>query len=347
MEKINISLNENSYDIIIGKNILDNIDDLIQDNGENNFIITDVNVNDLYGYKLASLKNYHKVIIEPGEKSKSIDLAIDILKDMLTKGLSRKSNVIAFGGGVVGDMAGFCSSIYMRGISFIQIPTTLLAQVDSSVGGKTGVNLLEHKNSIGSFYQPSQVIMDTELLKTLPYNQLLSGLGEVIKYGIIYDYSFFQYIVRKIHNIKSLDPDVILYVIKRCCEIKAEIVSQDEKEEGLRKILNFGHTIGHGLETISNFSKYSHGEAIIIGMYAETLLAQKLDLINEDYSMEILQFLESLDIDLDISSYPKEELVSHLLHDKKNVKGKISFILPLLPGKVKEVFLEKEYLYDN
>ena len=146
MEKINIDLNENSYDILIGKNILDNIDDLIQDNEESNFIITDKNVNDLYGHKLDSLKNYHKVIIEPGENSKSIDLAIDILKDMLTKGLSRKSNVLAFGGGVVGDLAGFCSSIYMRGIEFIQIPTTLLAQVDSSVGGKTGINLLEYKN---------------------------------------------------------------------------------------------------------------------------------------------------------------------------------------------------------
>ena len=347
MEKINIDLNENSYDILIGKNILDNIDDLIQDNEESNFIITDKNVNDLYGHKLDSLKNYHKVIIEPGENSKSIDLAIDILKDMLTKGLSRKSNVLAFGGGVVGDLAGFCSSIYMRGIEFIQIPTTLLAQVDSSVGGKTGINLLEYKNSIGSFYQPSQVIMDTELLKTLPYNQLLSGLGEIIKYGIIYDYSFFQYIVKEIDNIKALDHDVILYVIKRSCEIKAEIVSQDEKEEGLRKILNFGHTIGHGLEAITGFSKYSHGEAIIIGMYTETLLAQSLDLIKEDYAMEILQFLESLDIDLDISSYSREELIEHLLHDKKNLKGKISFILPISPAKVKEVFLEKEYLYDN
>lgn len=347
MEKINIDLNEKSYDILIGKDILDNIEALIQDNGETNFIITDKNVNDLYGHKLNSLENYHKVIIDPGENSKSIDMAIDILKEMLTKGLSRKSKVIAFGGGVVGDLAGFCSSIYMRGISFIQIPTTLLSQVDSSVGGKTGVNLLEYKNSIGSFYQPTKVIIDTELLKTLPYKQLLSGLGEIIKYGIIYDYSFFQYIVKEIHNIKALDSDVILYVIRRCCEIKAEIVSQDEKEEGLRKILNFGHTIGHGLEAISSFSKYSHGEAIIIGMYAESLLAKKLDLIQEDYAMEILDFLESLGMDLDISSYPKEEFIDLLLHDKKNLKCKISFILPISPGKVKEVFLEKEYLYDN
>ena len=345
MEKINIDLNENSYDILIGKNVLDNIDDLIDDNGETNFIITDKNVDNLYGNKLNSLKNYHKIIIEPGENSKSIDIAIDILKEMLIKGLSRKSKVIAFGGGVVGDLAGFCSSIYMRGISFIQIPTTLLAQVDSSVGGKTGVNLLEHKNSIGSFYQPTEVIMDTGLLKTLTYKQLLSGIGEIIKYGIIYDYAFFQYIIKEIDNIKALNPDVILYVIKRCCEIKAEIVSQDEKEEGLRKILNFGHTIGHGLEGITNFSKYTHGEAIIVGMYAETLLAQKLDLIDNDYAMEILEFLESLNIDLDISSYPRTEFIDYILHDKKNVKGKISFILPISPGKVEEIFLEKENLY--
>lgn len=345
MEKINIGLNGKSYDILIGRNILDNIDDLIDDQGETNFIITDKNVDSLYGNKLNSLINFHKVVIEPGENSKSIDMATDILKQMLTKGLSRRSMVIAFGGGVVGDLAGFCSSIYMRGISFIQIPTTLLAQVDSSVGGKTGVNLLEYKNSIGSFYQPTKVIIDTELLTTLPHEQSLSGIGEIIKYGIIYDYSFFQYIVKEIDSIKSLHPDVILYVIKKCCEIKAEIVSKDEKEEGLRKILNFGHTIGHGLESISNFSKYTHGEAIIIGMYAETVLAQKLDLINKDYSIEILNFLETLGIDLDISSYPKKELIDLILHDKKNVKGKISFILPISPGKVKEVFLEKECFY--
>ena len=347
MEKVSIDLNENSYDILIGSNILDNIQDLIDDNGETNLIITDKSVDELYGNKLNHLKNFHKIIIEVGENSKSIDTAIDILKQMLIKGLSRKSMVIAFGGGVVGDLAGFCSSIYMRGISFIQIPTTLLAQVDSSVGGKTGVNLLEYKNSIGSFYQPTRVIMDTELLNTLPYEQLLSGIGEIIKYGIIYDYSFFQYIIKEIENIKALAPSVISYVVKRCCEIKAEIVSIDEKEEALRKILNFGHTIGHALEGITNFSKYTHGEAIIIGMYTETLLAQKLDIINKDYAIEVLEFIESLNVDLDISSYPKMELIDFILHDKKNVKNKISFILPISPGEVKEVFLEKEYLYVN
>lgn len=347
MERINIDLNQKSYDILIGKNILQNIENLIDDNKETNFIITDSKVDTLYGNKLSTLTNFHKVVIEPGEVSKSIDTTITILKQMLIKGLSRKSMVIAFGGGVVGDLAGFCSSIYMRGISFVQIPTTLLAQVDSSVGGKTGVNLLEYKNSVGTFYQPSKVIIDTELLKSLPYKELLSGIGEIIKYGIIYDYSFFQYIVKEIENIKSLDPDVINYVIKRCCEIKAEIVSQDEKEEDLRKILNFGHTIGHGLEGITNFSKYTHGEAIIIGMYTEILLAQKLDLIDNDYALEILSFLETLGVDLNISSYPKAKLIECILHDKKNIKDKISFIFPVSPGKVKEIFLEKEYFYDD
>lgn len=347
MERINIDLNQKSYDILIGKNILQNIENLIDDNKETNFIITDSKVDTLYGNKLSTLTNFHKVVIEPGEVSKSIDTTITILKQMLIKGLSRKSIVVAFGGGVVGDLAGFCSSIYMRGISFVQIPTTLLAQVDSSVGGKTGVNLLEYKNSVGTFYQPSKVIIDTELLKSLPYKELLSGIGEIIKYGIIYDYSFFQYIVKEIENIKSLDPDVINYVIKRCCEIKAEIVSQDEKEEDLRKILNFGHTIGHGLEGITNFSKYTHGEAIIIGMYTEILLAQRLDLIDNDYALEILSFLETLGVDLNISSYPKAKLIECILHDKKNIKDKISFILPVSPGKVKEIFLEKEYFYDD
>ena len=239
-------------------------------------MITDKNVYTLYGHYINTLNNYEKIVVEPGEQSKTINVTTDILKQMLEKGASRKSKIIAFGGGVIGDLAGFCSAIYMRGISLIQIPTTLLAQVDSSVGGKTGINMLHYKNSVGAFYQPTKVIIDTNLLKTLPYRELLSGIGEIIKYGIIYDYEFFKYIVKNINKIKKCDASIMPYVVKQCCKIKAEIVSQDEKEKGLRKILNFGHTIGHALEGITNFDKYTHGEAVIIGMYYETIMAKKL-----------------------------------------------------------------------
>lgn len=341
MEKIKVNLKENSYDILIGNGLLRNLENIIDNNSKQNFIITDKNVDALYGNYLDTLNNYERIIIEPGEQSKSIDVTADILQQMLVKGASRKSKIITFGGGVVGDLGGFCSAIYMRGIPFIQIPTTLLAQVDSSIGGKTGINLLHYKNSIGAFHQPTKVIIDTALLQTLPYRERLSGVGEIIKYGIIYDYKFFEYVVRNIERIKKCDKNIMPHVVKRCCEIKADIVSQDEKEEGLRKILNFGHTFGHALEGITDFSKYSHGEAVIIGMYYETILAKKMGIIDEKYAEEILNFLSNLGMDLNISNYPITELVDRMSKDKKNVGGKISFVLPTEKGTVKERLFEK------
>ena len=341
MEKINIDLGENSYDILIGTDILGNLKDLIGGNSEQNFIITDKNVDVLYGNYLDTLNNYEKIIIEPGEHSKSIDVTTDVLKQMLVKGASRKSQVIAFGGGVVGDLAGFCSAIYMRGIPLIQIPTTLLAQVDSSVGGKTGINLLHYKNSVGAFHQPAKVIIDTGLLKTLPRREVLSGIGEIIKYGIIYDYNFFKYVVKNIDEIKKCSDGIMPYVIKRCCEIKADIVSRDEREEGLRKILNFGHTFGHALEGITDFSKYAHGQSVIIGMYYETIMAKKMGIIDEKYAEEILNFLDNLGMDLNIDDYSIPGLIDRMSKDKKNIDGKVSFILPVAAGKTQERLLKK------
>lgn len=341
MEKIRVNLRENSYDILIGNGLLKNLENIIDDNSKRYFIITDKNVDALYGNYLGTSNNYEKIIIEPGEQSKSMDVTADILKQMLVKGASRKSKIITFGGGVVGDLGGFCSAIYMRGIPFIQIPTTLLAQVDSSVGGKTAINLLHYKNSVGAFHQPAKVIIDTALLQTLPYRERLSGIGEIIKYGIIYDYIFFEYVVKNIGRIKKCDKSIMPHVIKRCCEIKAVIVSQDEKEEGLRKILNFGHTFGHALEGITDFSKYSHGEAVIVGMYHETIIAEKLGIINEKYAEEILNFLGNLGMDLNISDYSITELADWMSKDKKNIGGKISFVLPTEKGTVKERLFEK------
>ncbi len=345
MEKIKINLNKNSYNILIGTDIFKNPEELSENPGENNseqtFVITDKNVDFLYGQYIDMINNHEKIVIEPGEQSKSIDMAEYILKQMLSKGASRRSRVIAFGGGVVGDLAGFCSAIYMRGIPLVQIPTTLLAQVDSSVGGKTAINLLNYKNSVGAFYHPARVIIDTGLLKTLPYKELLSGIGEIIKYGIIYDYKFFRYIVKNIEQIKKCNNDIMPYVVKHCCKIKSEIVSRDEREKSLRKILNFGHTIGHALEGITDFSEYTHGEAVIIGMYYETLMAGQLKVIDEKYSKEILDFLGGLGVDLNIDNYPISGLIDWMSKDKKNVGGKVSFILPTEKNTVKEQLLEK------
>jgi 3-dehydroquinate synthase len=347
MEKVQIDLGKDSYTIHIGKDLLNDVESFLGI-ADSFFIITDQNVDSLYGNKLQrGLKNkkYYQYIIAPGEDSKNMETITSILSCMLESNLTRRSMVIAFGGGVVGDIAGFCASIYMRGIPFIQVPTTLLAQVDSSVGGKTGVNLPQAKNSIGTFYQPKGVVIDTSLLYTLTPRELLSGIGEIIKYGIIKDYHFFQYLQENIERIKELDDTILQYVIKRCCEIKAAIVAQDEKELGVRKILNFGHTIGHGLEGITRYQKYTHGEAVLLGMYYETILARNLGVIEESYFFEIIDFIQKFDINLDISSYPIQQLIDIMIYDKKNHNDKISFILPTKKGIVEEYLLEKSQIH--
>lgn len=342
MEKILIDLDIDSYYIYIGKRFLNYIDDYIG-NIDKVMIVTDENVDSFYGEMITeNLKEEtHKFIIESGESSKTLSTVERILSKMLELNFTRNSKIIALGGGVVGDIAGFVASIYMRGISFLQVPTTLLAQIDSSVGGKTGVNLPNGKNMIGSFYQAELVLIDTDTLKTLPRREIISGLGEIIKYGLIWDYEFLNYIENNLNDILNLKEDILKNIICKCCKIKAEIVSKDEKELGLRKILNYGHTIGHALETVSSYKRYSHGEAILIGMYYEGIMAKKLDLIGNDYLLKIQRIIESLDIDLDISVYPKELLLDNMMRDKKNKEGKISFIFPNGKASVKEVLLDR------
>lgn len=342
MEKIFIDLGKDSYYIHIEKGILRNIDKYIE-NTDKLMIITDENVDKIYGQTIREglkIEN-HKIVLEPGEESKTLKTVEEILSKMLDLKFTRNSKILALGGGVVGDIAGFTASIYMRGISFLQVPTTLLGQVDSSVGGKTGVNLPRGKNMVGSFYQPERVLIDTETLKTLPKKDIISGLGEIIKYGIIWDYEFLKQVESEIEDIEKLKEETLKKIIGKCCKIKAEIVSKDEKEKGLRKILNHGHTIGHALETITNYKHYSHGEAILIGMYYEALVAKKLGFIDEAYLKEIKRLIESIDINLDISRYSENKLLYNMMRDKKNKNGKISFILPSGKGCVKEVLLNR------
>lgn len=343
MEKVYIDLGTDSYFIHIDAKLLASLSDYVG-NADKWLVITDENVNKLYGDTVIEAlkdKMVYKTIIQPGEESKSLKTVEDILTQMLEFGLTRKSKIIALGGGVVGDIAGFCASIYMRGIPFIQVPTTLLSQVDSSVGGKTGVNMPQGKNMVGSFYQPEAVIIDINTLKTLPRKELISGLGEIIKYGIIWDYDFFNAIKKDMKKIFEFDNVTLTSIIKRCCEIKAEVVSKDEKELGIRKILNFGHTIGHGLEAITNYKRFTHGEAVLVGMYYEALLAKRLGYIDEIYLKEIEELIESLDISLDISEFSREIFLNAMMKDKKNKEGMFSFILPKDRGKVEEVLLDR------
>lgn len=342
MEKVLVDLDIDSYYIYIGKRFLNHIDDYIG-TVDKVMIVTDENVDSFYGEIITeNLKEEtHKFIIESGESSKTLSTVERILSKMLELNFTRNSKIIALGGGVVGDIAGFLASIYMRGISFLQIPTTLLAQIDSSVGGKTGVNLPNGKNIIGSFYQAELVLIDTDTLKTLPKREIISGLGEIIKYGLIWDYEFLNYIENNLNDILNLKEDILKNIICKCCKIKAEIVSKDEKELAIRKILNYGHTIGHALETASDYKKYSHGEAVLIGMYYEGIMAKRFDLIEDDYLLKIQRIIKSLDINLDISGYSKDLLLDNMMRDKKNKEGKISFILPNGKASVKEMFLDR------
>jgi 3-dehydroquinate synthase len=275
------------------------------------------------------------VIIPDGEKFKNLNSVEIILTRLLQEHLDRKACLIALGGGVIGDITGFAASIYMRGINFVQVPTTLLAQVDSSVGGKTGVNHHLGKNMIGTFYQPKLVCIDTATLSTLPQRELLCGISEVIKYGIIYDERFFAFLEQNRSSLLSLEPSALAEVIKTSCSIKAQVVEKDEYEGGLRAILNYGHTVGHAIETETAYERFLHGEAVAIGMVAAARLANYLQLLDSQSVMRIQALIATYGLptevpdDLDI-----EHLCDHMAIDKKAEFGKITFILPERIGAV-------------
>ncbi|MDP3259447.1 MAG: 3-dehydroquinate synthase, partial [Thermodesulfovibrionales bacterium] len=281
MDKIRVKLGERSYDICIGSNILGKIGPKLKsfNSSPKTAIISNPTVYRLYGKKvLNSIKSSGfdviPVIIPDGEKYKDISIVQKIYGELLRHRLDRKSTLIALGGGVIGDITGFVASTYMRGIDYIQIPTTLLAQVDSSVGGKTGVNHKLGKNMIGTFYQPKLIWIDIDILKTLPQKEFFAGLAEVIKYGVIWDAKLFAFLENNRDKIVRLDRKALIHIIKCSCQIKAEVVSKDEREAGLRAILNYGHTIGHAIETATGYKKYLHGEALAIGMHTEARLAE-------------------------------------------------------------------------
>jgi 3-dehydroquinate synthase len=343
MEKIRVELGERSYDIVIGSNILRSIGASLKPFGFSPkvVIVSNPTVYPLYGSVVAdSLKkegfDVLTVTIPDGEEYKELLWTEHIYNMLLKAKLDRSSSLIALGGGVVGDITGFAASTYMRGISYIQVPTTLLAQVDSSVGGKTGVNHKLGKNMIGTFWQPRLVWIDVRTLKTLRKREFIAGVAEAIKYGVIWDEELFDFLEAKRKKILSLDKDALMYIIKRSCEIKAEVVSKDERESGLRSILNFGHTIGHAIETATEYKTYLHGEAVAIGMCLEAKLACMLNLIDDKRVVRIKSLIDSYGLP---SEKPLNVSVEHILSsmklDKKAVAGKLKFILPEKIGSVK------------
>lgn len=343
MEKIRVNLGDRSYGICIGSKILGKIGPKLKsfNSSPKTAIISNPAVYRLYGKKvLNSIKSSGfdaiPVIIPDGEKYKDISIVQKIYGKLLRHRLDRKSALIALGGGVIGDITGFVASTYMRGIDYIQIPTTLLAQVDSSVGGKTGVNHKLGKNMIGTFYQPKLVWIDIDTLKTLPQKEFFAGLAEVIKYGVIWDARLFAFLENNRDKILRLDEKSLTHIIKRSCEIKAEVVSKDEREAGLRAILNYGHTIGHAIETVTGYKKYLHGEALAIGMHAEARLAEKLGIVSGKSVQKIKALINSYCLPSEMpSKIDVNSLLASMQLDKKAVAGELKFILPERIGKVR------------
>ena len=285
-----------------------------------------------------------KILLPDGEKFKNLSEFEILLENCVENNLSRNSLLIALGGGVVGDMTGYAAASYMRGIPFIQIPTTLLAQVDSSVGGKTGVNLSNGKNLVGAFYQTKLVFINYNTLKTLPIRELRAGYAEVIKYGIIADAGLFKkfekYTADIFQNFKKSPPEIhekLGEIIQLCCKIKAEVVAEDEREHGRRAILNYGHTFAHAIEKLTNYKKYVHGEAVAIGMHAAAVFANKLGMCDAELINRQKTLLESAGLPTQFPELQVEEVIATFYHDKKATASNLKFVLPTKIGEVKIV----------
>lgn len=282
-------------------------------------------------------RNIHSYVIPDGEQHKTWDMANQVLTFALSKRLPRQTVLLALGGGVVGDLAGFVAAIYLRGIPFIQIPTTLLAQVDSSVGGKVAVNHELGKNMIGDFYHPEAVFMDINTLGTLPQREWLAGLAEVIKYGIIWDQEFFWFLENNRERILEKETNMLSKILERCCAIKAEVVAIDENEQGLRAILNFGHTVGHAIERATEYERYRHGEAVAIGMAAAVQLSVVLGKLAKEEARQIIASLENWGLPTKLPDISVEDIIEGIGYDKKTRGSNITFILPTGIGEVQVV----------
>lgn len=340
MRTVQVSLGQRSYAIRVGNGLLPTLGRECQrlQLGRRCAIITDTKVAPLYAAKaIRSLRaaGFEPVVITvpAGETAKSLKNVESCHNQLAAHRLERKSFIVALGGGVVGDLAGFVAATYLRGVAFVQVPTTLLAQVDSSVGGKVGVNLKAGKNLVGAFYQPRLVLCDLDTLKTLPARELRAGLAEVIKYGIIYDAALFRQLERTMPRLLKLDAKLLGSVVARCCTIKAEVVGQDETESGLRAILNFGHTIGHAIEATSGYGKYLHGEAISIGQVAAARLSAGLKAA-EVSRIRNLFLAAGLPVSIKLSPAQFKRLVSAMRLDKKVSGGEIKFVLAKRLGEV-------------
>jgi 3-dehydroquinate synthase len=344
-QNVRVSLGRRSYDIAIGSENISKIGEFIVERGRTThaILITDENVQTPHAVAVAeSLTaagiSVDMISIAPGEPSKSIDLATGLWQGLLDLGTDRKTGIVAVGGGVVGDLAGFIAATFARGLRFFQVPTTVVAQVDSSVGGKVAISLPDAKNMVGCFYQPTGVFIDTATLGTLPEKEYRSGLAEVVKYGVILDAEFFDYLELNSDALKRREPEVLTNVVARCCRLKADVVEQDEREEtGLRAVLNYGHTFGHAFETLSGYGNLLHGEAVAIGMCCAARLAKRLGRVDAKFVERQLNLLETLKLPIATPDLDRQKILSAMTRDKKVEHGKLRFVLPCRMGSVELV----------
>ncbi|UUO07106.1 3-dehydroquinate synthase [Blastopirellula sp. J2-11] len=340
-----MQLSERSYDIEIGAGIIDTAPQFFAARTKisHAILVTDEDVRPLYAERIAAAcaaagMRTTLLCVPTGETSKSIAMADQLWNQSLAEGADRKTVVIAVGGGVVGDLAGFLAATFARGLSFFQVPTTLLAQVDSSVGGKVGVNLPTAKNMVGAFWQPQGVLIDVDVLSTLPEREYRAGLAEVVKYGVILDPDFFAYLEANVAAIQRRDRKALTQVIARCCQLKADVVQADERETtGLRAVLNYGHTFCHAFEATCGYGQLLHGEAVSIGMLCASRLAESLGRIAPDVTQRQQNLLSELGLPTVPPQVDIDLVMAAMQRDKKVEHGKLQFVLPTKLGRVELV----------
>lgn len=338
---IRVELGEASYPVLIGTNLLPRLGLHLRRSRVTNraLVVTNPGLRQLYGSIVeAALRDcrFEPAIVEvpDGEAQKSLTWAANLYDAMLDHRMDRKSPIIALGGGVIGDLTGFVAATYMRGVPFVQVPTSLLAQVDASVGGKVAVDHPRGKNLIGAFYQPQLVLISLDTLGTLPERELCAGMAEVIKYGVIADEALFAYLEQNMDLALKKDPSILSKIVSRSCEIKAEVVSSDEREEGRRAILNFGHTIGHAIEAQFTYTGLLHGEAVAIGMVYAARIAERMGLLEANAVHRLIRLIERAGLPTCKDNLDTNALVEIMLHDKKTVGGRLRFVLPTRIGSV-------------
>lgn len=326
-----------NYPCVVERGVLARISESIPSRAGLIFVVTTADVWQLYGSAISaglSGRNFKTLFLPGGESTKRFEPVEALAEQMVEAGADRSSLVIAIGGGIAGDMGGFLASIFMRGIPVIQVPTTLLAQVDAAIGGKTGVNLRSGKNLIGAFHQPLAVLIDPEVLRSLPEREYRAGLFEVVKYGVISSPELFDLLANRSADVLAQNPEAVDRIIAESVRIKAEVVSADEKEGGLRRILNFGHTIGHALEAETRYERFLHGEAVAFGMNAATHLASLVGLLDNTRRDSILRTVSLYGPIPSLEGIEAEALFRRLVSDKKTIQGKVHFVLPVAIGQV-------------